>query len=65
MSDPESDTVEVQKVGETDKSYILEGANGQPKAYFPKSEVYFERINPETGCGFANIPNWLLDDRGW
>lgn len=35
------------------------------KALFPKSQVSFKRRNVKTGAALAEIPVWLLKDRGW
>ena len=64
MSDIEPCPVEILK--ETDKAIYLRDKNevGEP-AWFPKSQVSFERRNIKTGDAIAEIPDWLLKTKGW
>jgi hypothetical protein len=34
-------------------------------ACFPKSQVSFKSRNTKTGVAIAQIPVWLMQDRGW
>jgi len=63
MSDPETETVNVTIIGETEKAYRL--SDGELEGWFPKSEVTFQRRNIKTGKATAEIPLWLLEAKGW
>lgn len=61
--EPETDELKVTVEGETNTSYHLKC--GEKSAYFPKSQVSFKRRNVKSGEAVAEIPIWLLKDRGW
>lgn len=63
--EPELDEVQVFVTRDIpgEKCYTLTGRHGD--AMFPKSEVSFKRRNVKTGAALAEIPVWLLKDRGW
>ncbi len=63
MSDPETETVNVTIIGETEKAYRL--SDGELERWFPKSEVTFQQRNIKTGKATAEIPLWLLEAKGW
>lgn len=64
MSDIEDVSVTVVK--ESPKAYFLKDNDGTGEdAWFPKSQVSFERRNIKTGDAVAKIPNWLLEKKGW
>lgn len=66
MSDTETDTVKCTVISESDKAYQLKDSNDETRiAWFPKSEVCFERRNIKTGAAVAEIPLWLLEAKGW
>jgi len=65
MRAPETDTVNVTVVRETEKGYLLNDENHCGQAWFPKSEVCFERRNIKTGKAVAIIPLWLIEANGW
>lgn len=66
MSNPETDKVRCVVVGETAKAYSLRDGNDETRvAWFPKSEISFERRNIITGVAVAEIPLWLLEAKGW
>lgn len=63
-----SDTEKVpcKVLKETDKAFFLQDDfDTSRKAYFPKSQVSFERRNMKTGIAVAVIPLWLLEAKGW
>lgn len=64
--EPELDEIEVTVVNDDpdNKQYCFGLADGRA-AWFPKSEVSFKRRNVITGKAVAEIPMWLLKDRGW
>ena len=65
MSDPETDIVECHVVRETDKAYLLRDGETKKESWFPKSEVVFEERNIKTGHAHADIPIWILENKGW
>lgn len=60
----ETDDVKVTVVKETEKAYLFKSEDGE-EAYFPKSQVSFKRRNMLTGVTLAEIPLWLLTEKGW
>ena len=67
MSDPETTVLDVYILYETDKAYQLIDRNGDETdtAWFPKSELVWERLNHIKKEGRVEIPNWLLDKNNW
>lgn len=64
--DPETETVACVVLKETEKAYYLEdGDNPDRAAWFPKSQVSFRSRNVKTGVAVAEIPLWLLENKGW
>ncbi|MBK1883681.1 hypothetical protein JIN85_14785 [Luteolibacter pohnpeiensis] len=64
MSDIEK--VECTVVGESDLAYQLRDKASESRvAWFPKSQVSFARRNRTTGESLAEIPLWLLNQKGW
>lgn len=62
----EIDPVAVRVVKETEKAYFLRDKDEMGEdAWFPKSQISFERRNTKTGDAIAEIPNWLLKEKGW
>jgi len=65
--EPETDKVKVTVKDESPKAYLM-ADNEHPEreaAWFPKSEVSFDRRNIHTGDALAVIPLWLLKSKGW
>ena len=58
----EATDVVVEVAAETDLAYLLRNEDGDEE-WFPKSEVFWSRRTAFGGV--ANIPDWLLEDRGW
>lgn len=62
----ETDDVECVVLRETEKAYFLQDKNDESReAYFPKSQVSFKRRNVLTKEAVAEIPLWLLREKGW
>jgi RNase P/RNase MRP subunit p29 len=61
----ETDNVACIVVNETDKAFRLRDKSEDREAWFPKSEIHFERRNVKTGDAVAVIPLWLLTSKGW
>ena len=65
--------VEVKVIRELDRCYIFEDIewshlashDGDAEAFFPKSQIHFNRRNIKTGLASAMIPGWLLIEKGW
>lgn len=64
MSNSETDTVDVTVLEEVGKCFKLRDVHGN-EGLFPKSQVSFKQRNVKTGEAVAEIPEWLLKDRGW
>jgi len=64
-----NDAIEIircEVVRETDKAYLLRDREDAGRsAFFPKSQVSFQRRNIKTGEAVAEIPLWLLTEKGW
>jgi hypothetical protein len=59
-------TVACQFISETEAAFLLEQADRPGRqAWFPKSQVSFQRRNIKTGDAMAEIPAWLLREKGW
>lgn len=51
---------------ETERGLLLQDAAAPNREdWFPKSQVSFRRRNTRTGEALAEIPLWLLDEKGW
>jgi hypothetical protein len=61
----ETDEVPVRVRSETGKAFELEDKESGGVAWFPKSQIHFERRNVKTGDAVAVIPLWLLKGKGW
>lgn len=62
----EFEPVAVTVLKETEKAFQLRDKDEMgPDAWFPKSQISFERRNIKTGDAIAEIPNWLLKEKGW
>jgi hypothetical protein len=64
------ETVECIVIRETYLAYFLRERNEHGRdpgraAYFPKSQVSFKRRNIKTGAATAEIPLWILTEKGW
>lgn len=59
------ENVECSVIKETEKAYHLREDGEQREAWFPKSQVSFARRNIKTGVAVAEIPLWLLREKGW
>jgi len=57
--------VPVKIIRETEKAYLLENVETKESAFFPKSQIHFDRMNHKTMEGVCVIPDWLLDAKGW
>lgn len=65
-TEPETDKVAVIVKDESGKAYLLaDKGNPDREAWFPKSEVSFDRRNVKTGDALAEIPIWLLKAKEW
>ena len=63
---PELETVLCHVIRETEKAYLLQDDDcPERQSYFPKSQVSFARRNIKTGAATAEIPLWLLAEKGW
>lgn len=68
MSEEDCTDVEVEMVPsrETEASWFFVAKDDKTKAaHFPKSQVSFTRRSVKTLDAIANIPDWLLNQRGW
>lgn len=64
MSDVEPVAVTVIK--ESAKAFFLHDKDEMgADAWFPKSQISFETRNINTGDAIAEIPAWLLKEKGW
>jgi len=62
----ETEIVRCQVIRETAAAYLLRDRDEITReAYFPKSQVSFQRRNIKTGEATAEIPLWLLTEKGW
>lgn len=59
----ETDIIKVTVVKETPKAFLL--SEGEKEAWFPKSQVSFQRRNIKTGEAVAEIPLWLIEKNNW
>lgn len=64
MREPETDTVHVTILDETEKAFRFRNDNGD-ESWFPKSEVTFNSRNVKTYKAVAVIPIWLLEKNCW
>jgi len=63
---PETETVNVTILRETRAARLMRDRdNPEREAYFPQSEITFQRRNIKTGEAVAEIPLWLLEAKGW
>lgn len=63
---PETETVNVTIIRETQAAWLMrDKENPEREAYFPQSEITFQRRNIKTGDAVAEIPLWLLEAKGW
>lgn len=60
----ETDKVNCKFIEDRKVSFLLENEHGK-RASFPKSQVYFDRRNLNTGECIAVIPIWLLDKKAF
>lgn len=60
----ETDDIVCNVLNETDKAVMLIDEEDR-SAWFPKSQINFKRRNMKTGAAIAEIPLWLLEDKGW
>ena len=63
MDDTEPTPVIIIK--ETDKAYQFKKKGTELTEWFPKSQISFARRNVKTGEATAEIPDWLLEAKGW
>ena len=49
----------------TDLAYLLRNQETEQEDWFPKSQIVWDSLNEMESVGVANIPDWLLDKRGW
>ena len=64
--DTETDIVRCWLIRETAGAYLLRDRDEETReAFFPKSQVSFRYRNPRTKEATAEIPLWLLDEKGW
>ena len=65
MDDSEDIPCEIIKE-KGDGIFLRKYEDGEPiEAWFPSSQIVFKRRNNKTGKVIANIPDWLLDKKGW
>jgi len=58
--------VSVIVTNETDKAFQFKERDGEERQeWFPKSHVSFSQRNIKTGMAVAEIPFWLLKEKGW
>ena len=60
----ETDDVTCTVIRETEKAFLLK-TETDGEAWFPKSHVSFKRRNVKTQEALAEIPLWLLKEKGW
>jgi len=62
-----NDTEEVRVIiiKETEKAFQFKKKDSELIEWFPKSQVSFARRNVKTGEATAEIPEWLLEAKGW
>ena len=61
----DSSLAPAKKIKETEKAILLEPEGEGSDKWFPKSEVFAHGELDAEGAGFFDIPNWLLDKKGW
>ena len=62
----ETETIHVTILRETRAAWLMRDRdNPEREAYFPQSEITFQRRNIKTGEAVAEIPLWLLEAKGW
>lgn len=60
------ETVRCLVIRETAAAYLLQDREEPSRqAFFPKSQISFQRRNIKTGDATAEIPLWLLTEKGW
>jgi hypothetical protein len=65
MSD-QLETVRCLVIRETAAAFLLQDREELSRqAFFPKSQISFQRRNIKTGEATAEIPLWLLTEKGW
>jgi hypothetical protein len=64
-ADADTSLVSVEVVRSTSKAHLLREAESGQEDWFPLSEI--EEYTPADGDGVTvmDIPNWLLDAKGW
>lgn len=66
MSEPELETIACIVVDERERAFLLrDGLDLDREDWFPKSQISFSRRNMKTGHAVAEIPLWLLNEKGW
>ena len=62
----EIEIVRCSVIRETSGAWLLRDRDEPSReAYFPKSQISFRRRNIKTGEAEAEIPLWLLTEKGW
>jgi hypothetical protein len=60
------ETVRCLVIRETSAAFLLEDRDEPGRqAWFPKSQISFQRRNIKSGDALAEIPEWLLEEKGW
>jgi hypothetical protein len=64
--EPKTEIIHVTILRETRAAWLMRDCdNPEREAYFPQSEISFKRRNIKTGDAMAEIPLWLLEQKGW
>jgi len=61
----ESEKIPVDILRETEAAYLLRRQSDGTEAWFPKSQIVWERRNQLKQVGVADIPDWLLEKKDW
>lgn len=63
--EPELEEWEVRVEAESALAYLLMDTDTGAQAWFPKSQVSLPKRNLITDMATAEIPVWLLREKGW
>jgi hypothetical protein len=65
MSNNEVTEIGVELLRETEKAYLVRYLKTDEEAFFPKSQVIFTYFNHKKMKGSMEVPDWLLEKKGW